>query len=87
MDDKSNGFDPKSTKRIKKNMVGSPHSAFTDATGNICLSRRGRLSGGGVGFNKRALVRQGLGSTPTGSQTRHCEILWSHIALITGSPW
>ncbi len=56
MEDKSNGFDAKTAKRSKKNVVGSPHSAFTDASGNICLLGRGRLSGGGVAFNKGALV-------------------------------
>ncbi|TKD25119.1 hypothetical protein FBT96_03790 [Rhodobacter capsulatus] len=56
MEDKINCFDAKSAKRIKKNVVGSPHSAFADALGNICLLGRGRLSGGGVAFNKGALA-------------------------------
>ena len=48
MEDKSNCFDAKSAKRIKKNVVGSRHSAFADAVGNICLPGRGRLPDGGV---------------------------------------
>jgi hypothetical protein len=55
MEEKINCFDGKTAKRIKKNVVGSPHSVFADATGNICLLGRGRLSGGGVAFNKGAL--------------------------------
>ena len=55
MEDKSNCFDAKSAKRIKKNVAGSPHSAFADAMGNICLLGRGRMPGGGVAFNKGAL--------------------------------
>ena len=31
MEDKTNCFDAKTAKRIKKNVVGSPHSAFADA--------------------------------------------------------
>ena len=56
MEDKTKCFDAKTAKRIKKNVVGSPHSAFADAAGNICLLGRGRLSGGGVAFNKGALA-------------------------------
>ena len=56
MEDKNNCFDAKTAKRIKKNVVGSPHSALADALGNICLLGRGRLSGGGVDFNKGALA-------------------------------
>lgn len=52
MEDKINCFDAKTARRIKKNVVGSPHSAFADALGNICLLGRGRLAGGGVAFNK-----------------------------------
>lgn len=56
MDETRNCFDAKTAKRIKKNVVGSPHSAFSDAAGNICLLGRGRLAGGGVAFNKAALA-------------------------------
>ena len=37
MENKSTCFEAKTAKRIKKNVAGSPHSAFADATGNICL--------------------------------------------------
>ena len=56
MEDKTYSFDAKTAKRIKKNVVGSPHSAFADAAGSICLLGRGRLPGGGVAFNKGALA-------------------------------
>jgi hypothetical protein len=56
MEDKTICFDAKTARRIKKNVVGSPHSAFADAMGNICLLGRGRMSGGGVAFNKGALA-------------------------------
>lgn len=55
MEDKTICFDAKTAKRIKKNVLGSPHSAFADEMGNICLLGRGRMSGGGVAFNKGAL--------------------------------
>jgi hypothetical protein len=55
MEAKSNCFDAATARRIKKNVVGSPHSAFADAAGNICLLARGRLPGGGVAVNKDAL--------------------------------
>jgi hypothetical protein len=64
MEETTKCFDAKTAKRIKKNVVGSPHSAFSDASGNICLLGRGRLSGGGVAFNKGALAWLGdLGVT------------------------
>ena len=60
MEDKNKCFDAKTAKRIKKNVVGSPHSAFADASDNICLLGRGRLPGGGVAFNKAALSWLGM---------------------------
>ena len=55
METKTNRFDPETAKRIKKNVAGSPHAAFADADGNICLLARGRLPGGGVAINMDAL--------------------------------
>ena len=45
METTTNRFDPATARRIKKNVAGSPHAAFADADGNICLLARGRPPG------------------------------------------
>lgn len=50
------GFDPRTALAFQANAGGSPHHAYRDATGQICLVCTGRSPSGGVAVNEAGLV-------------------------------
>jgi hypothetical protein len=48
-------FDARSASSFQARVAGTPHHAYKDATGNICLVCAGSSPGGGVAVNENAL--------------------------------
>ena len=55
MNDDPTSFDARTAVPLLANAGGSPHHAYRDASGNICLVCLGRSPSGGVAVNEGAL--------------------------------
>lgn len=55
MTDHRQAFDPSTATSFVKNPAGSPHHAYRDAAGSLCLVCEGTSPAGGVPVNEAAL--------------------------------